>query len=187
MKEAQRSHGKASGGPAREVRRLNLVFSLLVYSYGPSPVPFFSCGYTHSDPYRRRSRDGLRRLHDRRGAVQRDAAKLAALRHCQQSLGGWCSDGGESVRSMTCVRSRSGERRRALLGRPFRSAFDADFAISCALSPTKEGNIGWCSGAHRVGNAVTLPESTGGPRSSKRFGNGEGVPESGTRGLFYGT
>ena len=46
------SRGKASGGPAREVRRLNLGFSLNSYSSGRSPVPFCSCGYTHSDPYR---------------------------------------------------------------------------------------------------------------------------------------
>ena len=48
-----RSRGKASGGRAREVRRLKLGFSPIRYSSGPSPVPFFSHRDTNSDPYRR--------------------------------------------------------------------------------------------------------------------------------------
>ena len=47
------SRGKASGGPAREVRRLKLGFYLNLYCSGPSPIPFFSRGDTTSDPYRR--------------------------------------------------------------------------------------------------------------------------------------
>ena len=48
-----RSRGKASGGAARQVGRLNLGFSLRRYSTALSPVPLYSCGYTSSDPYRR--------------------------------------------------------------------------------------------------------------------------------------
>ena len=44
---------RRAGGAAREVRRLNLGFSLNLYSSGPSPVPLYSCGYTSSDLYRR--------------------------------------------------------------------------------------------------------------------------------------
>ena len=134
--------------------RLNLGFSLRRYSTGPSPVPLYSCGYTHSDPYRRRSRDGLRRLHDRRGPVQRDAALLAALRHCQQPPGGWFSAGGESVRSILCAHGRLGERHEtAICGR-----FRRDF---CHLrsSLTEEGNIGSLCGAHhRSANVVSCQE-----------------------------
>ena len=165
------------------MRRLNLGFSLKSYSSGPSPVPFFSRRDTTSDPYRRRSRDGLRRLHDRRAPVQRDAAMLAALRHCQQPPGGWCSAGAESVRSIVCVHDRLGDRCETAISVRFRRGF-------CRLrrSLTEEGKLCSLSGAyHRVANVVTLPESTGAPRNSKPFGNGEGVPDFGTRDLGDGT
>ena len=76
---------------------------------------------------------------------------------------------------------------KSALGTAICGRFRRDF---CHLrrSVTEEGNIGSPSGAHHlVANVVTLPGSTGAPRNSKRLGNGEGVPKSGTRVLEDGT